>query len=133
MISIGNYNDVFDIKIVVFNFCNFFMVIIELIEVSSLFDLMFEVIVFLNSCVGFIYIFNDNIIDINEVVSGNFLVCIDVLNLSWMILGIFGEDWNIVSGNFFNFNSIDIEFINLGIYIIEMILVSFVCGEFIFI
>lgn len=130
MTSTGNYNDAFDIKIVASNPCNSSTATIEPIEVSSPPDPMFEVIAPPNSCAGSTYTFNNNTTDINEVVSGNPSACIDVLNPSWTISGTSGEDWNIVSGNLFNSNSIDIEFINPGVYTIEMTLVSFACGEF---
>jgi len=128
--STGNYNDAFDIKIVASNPCNSSTATIEPIEVSSPPDPMFEVIAPPNSCAGSIYTFNNNTTDINEVVSGNPSACIDVLNPSWTISGTSGEDWNIVRGNLFNSGSIDIEFLNPGIYTIEMTLVSFACGTF---
>lgn len=130
MTSTGNYNDAFDIKIVASNPCNSSTATIEPIEVSSPPDPMFEIIAPPNSCAGSTYTFNNNTTNINEVISGNPSACIDILNPSWTLSGVSGEDWQIVNGNLFNSNSIDIEFLNPGTYTIEMTLVSFACGEF---
>ncbi|MEZ5043826.1 MAG: PKD domain-containing protein [Saprospiraceae bacterium] len=128
--STGNYTDAFDIKIVASNPCNSSTATIEPIEVSSPPDPDFVIIAPPNSCAGSTYTFNNNTTNVNEVVSGNPSACIDVLNPSWTISGVSGEDWNIVSGNLFNSNSIDIEFLNPGVYTIEMTVISFACGPF---
>ncbi|MCB0568056.1 MAG: PKD domain-containing protein, partial [Phaeodactylibacter sp.] len=126
--STGNYTNAFDIRIVAGNPCNSSTATIEPIEVSEPPEPFFEILQPAFSCVGATYGFEDNTTNINEVVAGNPSQCIDVLNPSWTISGTSGEDWNVVSGNLFGSNTIEIEFLTPGVYIIEMTLVSFACG-----
>ncbi|MCB9264655.1 MAG: PKD domain-containing protein [Lewinellaceae bacterium] len=126
--STGNYNNAFDIRIVASNPCNSSTATIEPIEVSEPPEPFFDVTQPAFSCAGAIYGFENNTTNISEVVAGNPSQCIDVLNPTWTISGTSGEDWNVVSGNLFGSNTIEIEFLNPGVYVIEMKLVSFACG-----
>ncbi len=126
--STGNYTNAFDIRIVASNPCNSSTATIEPIEVSEPPEPFFEILQPAYSCVGAAYGFENNSTNINEVVAGNPSQCIDVLNPSWTISGTSGEDWNVVNGSLFGSNTIEIEFLTPGVYVIEMTLVSFACG-----
>lgn len=124
----GNYQNAFDIRVVAFNPCNSSTATIEPIEISTPPDPMFDINPPAFSCEGAIYGFSNATTNINEVISGNPSSCIDVLNPSWTISGTSGTDWNVVNGNLFSSNEIDIEFLTPGTYTIEMTIVSFACG-----
>ncbi|MCB0706361.1 MAG: PKD domain-containing protein [Saprospiraceae bacterium] len=127
--STGNYANAFDIKIVASNPCNSSTATIEPIEVSEPPDVSFEIFPD-GFCAGSEIEFENTSVNI-EVVSGNPSQCIDVLAPSWDILGgVPGVDWEIVSGNIFNSDSLIILFQTPGIYVIEMTVVSFACGPF---
>lgn len=126
--STGNYTNAFDIRIVASNPCNSSTATIEPIEVSEPPEPSFEVLQPAFSCVGTTYGFENNTTNISEVVAGNPSACIDVLNPSWTISGMAGEDWNVVSGSLFGSGTVEIEFLTPGVYTIEMTLVSFACG-----
>ncbi|MBR9921336.1 MAG: PKD domain-containing protein [Bacteroidetes bacterium] len=127
--STGNYQNAFDVKIVASNPCNSSTATIEPIEVSEPPELSFEVIPESN-CAGSMIEFDNTSVNI-EVVSGNPSECLDVLAPSWDILGgIPGEDWEIISGNIFNSDSLIILFQTPGVYVVEMTVVSFACGPF---
>lgn len=124
----GNYQNAFDIRIVASNPCNSSTATIEPIEISTPPDPMFDISPPEFSCEGAVYGFSNATTNINEVISGNPSACIDVLNPSWTISGTAGTDWNVVNGNLFSSNEIDIEFLTPGVYTIEMTIVSFACG-----
>ncbi|GJM33227.1 MAG: hypothetical protein DHS20C18_22280 [Saprospiraceae bacterium] len=130
--STGNYNNAFDIRIVASNPCNSSTATIEPIEVSSPPDPLFEVILPPTLCEGAVVGFENNSQGISEVISGNPSSCIDVLNPSWTLSGTAGEDWTVVSGSLFGSNTLEIEFLEPGVYTITMTLVSFACGPFTF-
>ncbi len=130
--STGNYNNAFDIRIVASNPCNSSTATIEPIEVSSPPDPLFEVIIPPTLCAGAVVGFENVSDGISEVISGNPSSCIDVLNPSWTLSGTAGQDWTVVSGSLFGSNTLEIEFLEPGVYTITMTLVSFACGPFTF-
>lgn len=126
--STGNYQNAFDIRIVASNPCNSSTATIEPIEISEPPEPSFDILAPAFSCEGAVYGFENTTANISEVIAGNPSECIDVLNPTWTITGTSGEDWNVVSGNLFGSNNIQIEFLTPGVYTITMTLVSFACG-----
>ena len=131
--STGNYMNAFDIKIVASNPCNSSTATIEPIEVSEPPTPEFLIIPPVSACPGATFGFDNITPDITEVISGTPSSCVDVLSPSWSILqGIPGQDWEVVEGSLFGSDSIQVNFITPGVYTIEMTIVSFACGEFVF-
>ncbi|MBX2872248.1 MAG: PKD domain-containing protein [Saprospiraceae bacterium] len=128
--STGNYQNAFDLRIVASNPCNSSAATIEPIEVSTPPEPLFEVTPPAYSCTGAIYGFSNSSSNINEVRSGDPSSCLEILSPNWTISGTAGSDWEIVSGNLFNSNNLDIRFLEPGTYTIEMTIVSFACGTY---
>lgn len=127
--STGNYKNAFDLKIVASNPCNSSAATIEPIEVSTPPDPKFEVIPPAYTCTGAVYGFKNTSENVNEVRSGNPSECLQILSPNWTISGTAGSDWEVVSGNLFNANNLDIRFLKPGTYTVEMTIVSFSCGS----
>ncbi len=126
----GAYTNAFDVQIIASNPCNSSAATIEPIEVSSPPELDFGISSPPTLCPGQVLSFDNQTTNIFEIISGNPSDCIDVLNPSWTISGNAGEDWNVVNGNLFGSNNVDIEFLRPGVYTITMQVVSFACGPF---
>ena len=127
--STNNYQNAFDLRIVVSNPCNSSTATIEPIEVSSPPEPYFEVAPPSNQCEGGVYSVVNKTPNIREVISGSPSSCVDILSPSWSISGEAGSDWELRSGNLFGAQKLDIEFLKPGTYTIEMTLFSFACGE----
>ena len=124
----GTYTNAFDVRIVAANPCNSSAATIEPIEVTTPPTPDFAVTSPVNLCAGEEYTFTDLSRDIIEVVSGNPTTCIDLLSPNWTITGNVGEDWTVSRGNLFGSSEIGVEFLNPGVYTIELTLISFSCG-----
>lgn len=127
--STGNYQNAFDLKIVASNPCNSSAATIEPIEVSTPPEPQFEITPPAYTCTGAVFGFKNTSTNVNEVRSGSPSECLQILSPNWTISGNSGEDWEVVSGNLFSANNVDIRFLNPGTYTIEMTIVSFACGE----
>ncbi len=130
--STGNYMNAFDIQIVASNPCNSSTATIEPIEVSAPPTPFFEVDPPASICPGANFVFSDASMDVSEVVAGSPSSCLEVLNPSWTVSGQNGEDWMLVNGNLFGSSQIEVQFLEPGVYTIEMTIVSFACGPFTF-
>ena len=130
--STGNYVNAFDLYVVASNPCNSSTATIEPIEVSAPPSPEFSIAPPPSACPGSTFEFENTTPDVTEVVSGNPSNCIDVLNPNWSISGTPGVDWILESGSLFGSQTIEIQFLNPGEYTIEMIVISFACGEFTF-
>ncbi|MCB0642245.1 MAG: hypothetical protein KDC44_11420, partial [Phaeodactylibacter sp.] len=129
--STGNYMHAFDVRIVASNPCNSSTATIEPIEVSEPPTPEFVIIPPPGNCPGEVFEF-ENASEVTEVISGNPSSCVDNLNPIWTISGTPGTDWEIVSGSLFGSNNVQITFLQPGVYTIDMVLISFACGEFTF-
>ena len=129
--STGNYMHAYDVQIIASNPCNSSTATIEPIEVSEPPQAEFFIVPPPGNCPGEVFEFqNDS--EVTEVISGNPSSCVDVLNPTWTISGTPGTDWEIVSGSLFGSNNLQITFLEPGVYTIEMVVISFACGEFAF-
>ena len=123
--STGNYDNAFDVQILASNPCGTSQATIEPIEISEPLDLVFDVDQPSIGCEGTIYTFTNDSEGLGEVGSGN---CTD-LAPSWSITpGIPGVDWEIVGGNTFASQEIEVIFLVPGVYTIEMVINSPSCG-----
>lgn len=122
--STGNYSNAFDVRIEAVNPCASTQATIEPIEVSEPPSAVFEVDEPF-PCVDDV-ITVTNLTQGTEVLNGN---CSTNLAPSWAISpGVFGVDWNIVSGNPWGSDILDIEFLLPGDYVITMTINSSACG-----
>ena len=128
--STGNYANAFDLQIVAFNPCNSSTATIEPIEISAPPTPLFEVNAPTSICPESTFTFTDQSTGISDILSGNPSSCIDVLNPNWTISGQNGEDWMLISGNLFGSSQIEVQFMDAGVYTVEMTIVSFACGPF---
>lgn len=129
----GNYQNAFDVQVVASNPCGSSQATIEPIEVSTppepefLSDLPTLV------CQDDIITITNNSANVNEVFSGNPSICESSLSASWVISpGVQGIDWNLISGNIFSSNQIQVVFQTAGDYTITMSITSPSCGTFTF-
>ncbi|MEM8906328.1 MAG: hypothetical protein AAGD05_00665, partial [Bacteroidota bacterium] len=127
----GNYQNAYDIQIVATNPCGSSQATIEPIELSSPPELEIlldepEVV-----CVEDAITLTNGSTGIGEVVSGNPSTCSTNLSPSWTITpGVPGVHWNIISGNTFSSDELEIEFLIPGDYTVTMTINSQACGAF---
>ncbi len=123
--STGNYQNAFDVQIEAVNPCGSSQATIEPIELSAppipSMDISESYPCLENST------FITNTSQTFEVENGN---CSTNLAASWEITpGTLGIDWNILEGNIFSSNELELEFITAGTYTITMVINSEDCGE----
>ncbi len=124
--STGNYLNAYDVQIEAWNPCSSSQATIEPIELSA----PPEPEITISEpfpCIGSPTTIT-NTSQTFEVANGN---CSTNLAASWTITpGSPGVDWNILSGNVFSSNQLDLEFLTDGEYIITMSINSEDCGTF---
>ncbi len=125
--STGNYDNAFDVQVQASNPCGSSQATIEPIELSSPPDLVFVSNQPDTSCVSDEYTFTNVSNGLVEVIGGN---CTD-LSPSWSISpGVPGVHWEIISGNTFASEEIEVVFLIPGNYTITMTVNSPSCGEY---
>lgn len=127
----GNYENAYDIQIVATNPCGSSQATIEPIELSSPPEpeiLLDEPTII---CVDEGITFSNGTTGIGEVISGNPSTCSTNLSPSWSITpGVPGVHWNILSGNVFSADELEIEFLIPGDYTVVMTINSQACGAY---
>ncbi|MFK8104189.1 MAG: PKD domain-containing protein [Saprospiraceae bacterium] len=127
--SNGDFEHAFDLKIRASNPCGSTAATVEPIELSSSPQASFQVQEPVNSCPGETWVFTDNSLGVNEVISGNPTICENELLPSWSITpNQPGVLWNLISGNLFSSEAIEVVFLQSGSYTITMTLNSIACG-----
>jgi len=130
--STGNYQNAFDVQVVATNPCGSSQATIEPIELSEPPEPLFEVNRPTIGCQEEVFTIT-NASTAQEVVSGNPSNCSTNLAPTWSITpGVNGVDWVLLSGNLFNAQELQIQFLIPGTYSIEMIIHSDACGDFVF-
>lgn len=126
--STGNYQNAYDVQIQAVNPCGSSLATIEPIEISEPPQVMFEIDEPAYSCTGESFTITNTSAGANAVISGNPSTCAP-LAPSWTITpGVPGVHWNLISGNLFNSEEIEIEFLIPGDYTITMFINSPSCG-----
>ncbi|MEM1323014.1 MAG: PKD domain-containing protein [Bacteroidota bacterium] len=129
--STGNYQNAFDVQVVATNPCGSSQATIEPIEISEPPEPEFEVDRPVIGCTEDVFTITDVSTNILEVTSGNPSNCSTNLAPSWVITpGVAGIDWNLLSGNLFNAEVLELQFLLPGDYTIEMTIHSEACGDY---
>ncbi len=122
--STGNYSNAFDVQIEAVNPCASTQATIEPIEVSEPPSAIFEIDEPF-PCIDDV-ITVTNLTQGTEVLNGN---CSTNLAASWVITpGEVGVDWNIITGNPWGSDVLDLQFLLPGDYVITMTVNSEACG-----
>jgi large repetitive protein len=122
--STGNYQNAFDVQIEAFNPCSSSQATIEPIELSAPPIPSMEISEPFPCLESSTFITNTS--ETFEVQNGN---CSTNLAASWSITpGTSGIDWNILDGNIFSSNELELEFLLEGTYTITMVINSEDCG-----
>ncbi|MFK8101341.1 MAG: PKD domain-containing protein [Saprospiraceae bacterium] len=125
----GNYQNAFDVQVEATNPCGSSQATIEPIEVSTPPEPLFAVEGTSFGCQNETLTLENVSTGISEILSGSPSVCESTLSPSWNITpGVPGTHWNIVSGNLFDSDEIEIEFLIPGDYTITMTISSPSCG-----
>ncbi len=123
--STGNYQNAYDVQIEAINPCASSQATIEPIELSAPPDLSMMISDTFPCLGSSTYITNTS--ETFEVQNGN---CFSNLEASWSISpGVSGIDWNILDGNLFSANELEIEFLIDGTYTVVMTINSEDCGS----
>ncbi len=121
----GNYQNAYDVQILASNPCGSSQATIEPIELSSPPEVSFSSDEPDNGCESQTYTFTNTSGNLAEVIAGN---CTN-LAPSWSITpGIPGVHWEIVTGNQFDSDEIQVIFLIPGEYTVEMTINSPSCG-----
>ncbi|MEO1518033.1 MAG: PKD domain-containing protein [Bacteroidota bacterium] len=125
--STGNYYNAFDVQIEAVNPCGSSQATIEPIEVSEPPDPAIDLGRPEIGCVYDVFTLT-SASTVLEVNNGN---CSTNLSPSWEILpGANGVDWELLSGNLFSSDIVELAFLLPGEYTIRMVINSEACGEF---
>ena len=124
----GNYVNSYDLQIIASNPCNSSAATIEPIEVTARPTPGIEIATPINICAGEEYTLRDLTEGVIEVISGNPSSCLEVLDPTWSISGTANEDWVLRQGSLFGSPEVVLEFLEPGVYTIELTIVSFSCG-----
>ncbi len=125
----GNYQNAYDVQIEATNPCGSSQAIIAPIEVSARPDLEFDIDGPDYFCTDQTFTITNTSTGIAEIVSGEPSSCETSLAPSWQISpGVPGIDWDLISGNLFNSENIDLAFYLPGDYTITMTATSSACG-----
>jgi PKD repeat protein len=125
--STGNYQNAYDVNIEASNPCGSSQATIEPIELSEPPEPIFTADEPNLGCEGEPITFTNASDDEGEVIAGD---C-STLMPSWVITpGVLGVHWEIISGNTFASEEIEVVFLIPGTYTITMIVNSSSCGEF---